>query len=58
MMEKTKALEEVNPPWVEYTNIDPEWMFWREGEGEDWMCNTWLPYWYQLNTEERKLRNF
>lgn len=53
-MENDKDQETVNPPWVEYPNIDPDWMFWRSGTGEDWKCDVWLPYWYKLNSRERQ----
>ena len=53
-MEKEKEQKVVNPPWVEFSNIEPESSFWRQGTGEAWICDVWLPYWYQLTSLERR----
>lgn len=43
---------EISPPWVEYPDISPDNIFWRQ-EGEPWALYVWLPYWTALTEEQR-----
>jgi hypothetical protein len=44
----------IQPPWLEYPGEDPAWGGWRQGFGEAWMLNTWIPFWNQLSPEEKE----
>lgn len=43
----------VQPPWTAYPGNDPTWGGWRQGYSEDWLLNTWFPFWDQLTPEEK-----
>lgn len=41
------------PPWVVFPNTDPTWGGWRQGPGEVWLREQWLPFWSSRNARER-----
>ncbi|HEY9678846.1 MAG TPA: hypothetical protein V6C76_12620 [Drouetiella sp.] len=45
--------EEPKPPWIVYPNTEPVWSGWRQGLGEHWLRNTWLPYLRSLSQDEK-----
>jgi hypothetical protein len=47
---------DIDPPWVAYPScgaMGPIWGGWRQGYGEHWLHETWLPFWRGLASEER-----
>lgn len=47
----------IEPPWVRFPGcgeMGPIWGGWRQGYGEQWLHETWLPYWRSLAPEERR----
>ncbi len=38
----------VPPPWLQFPGQNSVWGGWRQGNGEHWLLNTWLPYWRSL----------
>lgn len=46
--------DELRPPWVVYGNVDPWWGGWRQGYGEAWLRDTWLPFWLGLTRTDRE----
>ena len=38
-----EAGEEIEPPWVLCPSEEPWWGGWRQGYGEAWLLNVWLP---------------
>ena len=45
---------DVFPPWQAFPEYDSFSGGWRQGNGEYWMLNVWLPYWEQLSTAEKQ----
>ncbi|TGL68341.1 hypothetical protein [Leptospira kmetyi] len=43
------------PPWIVYPESSPSWIGWRQGESENWLLKVWLPFWKELDSEERNL---
>lgn len=41
------------PPWRQYPKSEAYWGGWRQGASEDWLINTWLPFWQGLSAEAR-----
>ncbi len=52
---KLEAGEEFEPPWVFAPNSEPWSGGWRQGNGEYWLHEIWLPFWQKLNKEERNM---
>ncbi|MEM8531742.1 MAG: hypothetical protein AAGF95_12920 [Chloroflexota bacterium] len=44
---------EIPPPWVAYPNQAPWSGGWRQGNGEAWLHEVWLPFWRTLGPKER-----
>lgn len=42
------------PPWIRYPDADPWWPGWRQGDAEAWLLGTWLPFWQQLDADQRR----
>lgn len=42
------------PPWRIFADQPPEWGGWRQGNGEYWLHNVWLPFWSDLPQAERQ----
>lgn len=45
--------EEIMPPWVAFPNTEGWWGGWRQGNGEGWLLNIWLPFWQRLSATAR-----
>ncbi len=43
----------IRPPWHEYPGSEPSWGGWRQGTGEAWLRDVWLPFWKPLSPEGR-----
>ena len=46
----------LDPPWIAFPqsgDMGPIWGGFRQGNGEEWLVHTWLPYWRRLSPEER-----
>jgi hypothetical protein len=54
MSEKEKLFT-VDPPWVEFPGSDPILGPWRQGYGEAWLLNEFLPFWRGLTPDDRVL---
>ena len=53
-----QALEagaEIEPPWVAYPEQEPWWGGWRQGNGEAWLREVWIPFWKTLGPKERRV---
>jgi hypothetical protein len=50
---KLNQVGEVFPPWQAFPGYDSFSGGWRQGNGEYWMLNVWLPYWKQLSEAEK-----
>lgn len=48
-----EAGEEIEPPWVLFPSEEPWWGGWRQGYGEAWLLNVWLPFWSKLGRGEK-----
>jgi hypothetical protein len=44
----------VIPPWVAFPEYDIYTGGWRQGNGEYWWHNVWLPFWSNMSTSERQ----
>lgn len=44
---------QVKPPWIQYPGNDTLWGGWRQGVSEEWLLNTWRPFWLSLSRDER-----
>jgi hypothetical protein len=42
------------PPWLVFSNAEPQWSGWRQGVGEEWLLTTWLPFWRGLTAAARQ----
>jgi hypothetical protein len=51
---KLETGEEIEPPWVFAPNTEPWSGEWRQGSGEHWLLEIWLPFWHRLNERERE----
>lgn len=47
-------IDDVFPPWLAFPEYDSFSGGWRQGDGEYWMLNVWLPYWEPLSETEKK----
>ncbi len=50
-------LKSLDPPWIAYPasgTLGPIWGGWRQGTGEQWLHDHWLPFWGSLTSEERR----
>ncbi len=45
---------EPSPPWVAYPNRGPTWGGWRQGYGEAWLHEVWLPFWRAITPGARR----
>ncbi len=41
------------PPWVVFPAADPTWGGWRQGAGELWLREQWLPFWSACDARAR-----
>ena len=48
------AGEEFEPPWVFAPNTEPWSGYWRQGGGEYWLLEIWLPFWGELDAKQRE----
>lgn len=44
----------IPPPWIAYPDSEPTWGGWRQGTGQAWLGEHWLPFWNELSLEDRK----
>ena len=51
---KLEAGEEFEPPWVFAPNTEPWSGEWKQGGGEYWLLEIWLPFWQGLSLEQRE----
>ena len=46
----------VQPPWLRFPEageMGPTWGGWRQGYGEHWLHETWLPFWKAMTPSQR-----
>lgn len=41
-------------PWVKYPNTEPWWSGWRQGDSEQWLHESWFPFWRSLPPQDRR----
>jgi hypothetical protein len=51
---KLESGEEIEPPWVFAPNTEPWAAEWKQGGGEYWLLEIWLPFWQKLGEIQRK----
>lgn len=51
---KLNQIGDVFPPWQAFPKYDSLSGGWRQGNGEYWLLNIWLPYWKQLSEQEKQ----
>lgn len=49
-----KQSDQPEPPWIKVPDVDASWAGWRQGAGEDWLCEVWLPFWHSLDDKGRR----
>jgi len=48
------ANKEIEPPWVFAPNTEPWSGNWKQGGGESWLLEIWMPFWQKLNINQRE----
>jgi len=53
-LQAVRAGAESEPPWIAFPENAPWWGGWRQGYGEVWLQNVFLPFWKRLGPGERE----
>lgn len=51
-LKKLNNNEEIEPPWVAFPASSPIYG-WNQGLNEEWKINVWMPFWRNLNKDEK-----
>lgn len=51
---RTDSSDWPEPPWIYKFGSLPTHGCWRQGSGEDWLLDVWLPFWLNASDETRR----